>query len=90
MILSSNKSNLMKIIEAQQHMDQINSSSLSLSGTNERSLEEVTPPASYSTAVLEGMMAELQALHKPAHVKSCHDLATEFCRKIDSYLLRYN
>ncbi|KAJ8886837.1 hypothetical protein PR048_013049 [Dryococelus australis] len=84
--------NLMKVIEEQQHFYPMNSTHFPSDGTNERSPlpdQIMLPLDSYSAAVLDGM-AQLQALHKPAHVKTCHDLAIEFNKKIEPYLLKNN
>ena len=35
-------------------------------------------------------MAELQKLKKPSHVKTCHDLANDFCNKQEATLLNYD
>lgn len=91
MLFSSNKSNLMKLIEEQQHLYTLNVTHFPL-GTSDRSphIEQIKPTSnSYSVAVLDGM-AELQVLHKPAHVKTCNDLANVFNRKIEFYLLKYD
>jgi len=45
--------------------------------------------ASYSVAILDGM-AEPQALKMPAHVNTCIDLSTEFCKRIESTILKYD
>ncbi|KAJ8891560.1 hypothetical protein PR048_004088 [Dryococelus australis] len=82
----------MKYIEEQQHFYPKNSTHFPSDGTNDRSPlpnQIMLPLDSYSAAVLDGI-AQLKALHKPAHVKTCHDLAIEFNRMIEPYLLKYN
>lgn len=80
----------MKILEDKQHLNSENMTQDRSSVTKEREyLPEQLTPTSYSVAVLDGM-AELQALHKSSHVKTCYDLAIEFNKKIEPYLLKYD
>ena len=43
----------------------------------------------YTVAVLDGM-AELQKMKKTPNMKTCHDLATESCNKLDFTLKKYD
>ena len=87
MILPGNKSNLMKILEEQQSVYPKDVTEIPSADTVDKPcVSSQISSRSYTVTVLDGM-AELQKLKKKTYnMKTCQDLATEFCNKLDSTL----
>ena len=89
-ILSGNKSNLMKILEGQQLVYPEEETEIPSSDTADKArVSSQSRSRPYSVAVFDGM-AELQKLKKTPSMKTCQDLAIEFCSKLDSSLQKYD
>ena len=92
MILPRNKSNSMKILEEQQPLYPKDVTEIPSADTVDKPcVSTQTSSKSYTVTVRDGM-AEIQKKKKKrkSNMKTCQDLATEFCNKLDSTLQKYD